>query len=564
MEEQRKKLEKLGDLEVSDAEISKLVKIFENDKTIDGLNPRYRKFPPIYRGDIAYIPLFNADMKVTMYAKSTIKEFIEHYCKFTYYAIPHHSTPGKFYASSNENVLMHHIIKGKPTPGMVGDHENGDSLDNRADNIRHISNSANIQNIAKKEGLTSKYKGVCLDQGRWAVAIQKDKDHKYLGRYDTEIEGAKVYDAYAVLYFGIDAYTNELLTYEEKLKIVKDQAVPDNLLFVPSKKIYKEISPCIKLKDDGLYHLRIRRKKLEDVPKEGEKVVMKYVKQTYDTLESAELGRYAYECENAHIDKIRQTNDAIVRNEEGHATYVTYTKPKNGPRERLFALINDEIYYHILSINWSRTSKFYLSNRRLGSMHAYIWQLYHKRPIPKGMIVDHINKNTNDNRICNLRLVDASLSAHNKTIKEGRVDKYRGIQVEGNKFRVDVEALGRPNGFRYEYFETAEQAAARVNEVNLKIYGAAASLNEIDYSVETRVTDRIAKEDITEARVQKVKTVYDLYNIIKITGIQAKMGITSKTIKRPELEKYKAQVIQILFYTNTNTTRTSGDNNNNI
>jgi len=104
-------------------------------------------------------------------------------------------------------LLMHKLITGfKQT-----DHINGNGLDNRRVNLRESTSAQNRMNMSKQRGeYTSEYKGVSWDYRRkkWRAYIQVDRKHIYLGRFDSEVDAAKVYDAAAVEYFGAFAYTN--------------------------------------------------------------------------------------------------------------------------------------------------------------------------------------------------------------------------------------------------------------------------------------------------------------------------------------------------------------------
>jgi hypothetical protein len=108
---------------------------------------------------------------------------------------------------------MHHMIIGKPDDGFVVDHINGNRLDNTRLNLRVVTESGNNQNRPKiiKENTSSKYIGVAFDKKhkKWRVRCAK----KNLGSFENEIDAAKRYDTYALLKFGKDAQTNNLVKY---------------------------------------------------------------------------------------------------------------------------------------------------------------------------------------------------------------------------------------------------------------------------------------------------------------------------------------------------------------
>ena len=104
---------------------------------------------------------------------------------------------------------MHRLIL-KAEKGQVCDHINHNGLDNRRKNLRLCTNSQNFGNQRKRPNKSSIYKGVCFYKrdSKWQVGIECNYKKYYLGRFDNEIEAAKVYDKKAAELFGEFAYTN--------------------------------------------------------------------------------------------------------------------------------------------------------------------------------------------------------------------------------------------------------------------------------------------------------------------------------------------------------------------
>jgi hypothetical protein len=98
----------------------------------------------------------------------------------------------------------------QPPKGLLVDHENGDELDNRRDNLRLATHSQNSCNRAKRKNTSSRFTGVCLlkTRNRWRVGIKNKGKRIFLGYYDDEIEAAKAYDAAARKYHGEFARLN--------------------------------------------------------------------------------------------------------------------------------------------------------------------------------------------------------------------------------------------------------------------------------------------------------------------------------------------------------------------
>jgi len=109
-----------------------------------------------------------------------------------------------------KRVYLHSEIM-KARKGLVVDHRNTNSLDNRRSNLRfatHVQNSCNKQKTKSKT--TSRFIGVSYEkqQRRWAVKIKyKGKSH-WVGGFKSEVEAAKARDKAAKKYHGEFARLN--------------------------------------------------------------------------------------------------------------------------------------------------------------------------------------------------------------------------------------------------------------------------------------------------------------------------------------------------------------------
>lgn len=93
-----------------------------------------------------------------------------------------------FYASSwitgtKQKRHMHRMVV-NPTDDMMVDHINGDTLDNRKENLRECTNQQNQFNSRRSSNNTSGYKGVTFDRGRWKAQIIIKGVHTHLGYFD--------------------------------------------------------------------------------------------------------------------------------------------------------------------------------------------------------------------------------------------------------------------------------------------------------------------------------------------------------------------------------------------
>jgi hypothetical protein len=96
---------------------------------------------------------------------------------------------------NGRNIYMHNEIM-QPQPGFIVDHRDHEGLNNTKTNLRLATKSQNCCNQKKKEGCTSKYKGVYFSKtaGKWKAAIKFQRKCIFLGYFENEIDAAKAYD----------------------------------------------------------------------------------------------------------------------------------------------------------------------------------------------------------------------------------------------------------------------------------------------------------------------------------------------------------------------------------
>lgn len=92
------------------------------------------------------------------------------------------------------------------------------------------------------------------------------------------------------------------------------------------------------------------------------------------------------------------------------------------------------------------------------------------------ILIDHINKNTLDNRRCNLRLATNSQNLANSKINKNNTSGYKGVAKSAYPNKPWRVRVGKKS---YGYYFTKEEAAKAYNYYAQLIYGEFASLNEI-------------------------------------------------------------------------------------
>ncbi len=107
-------------------------------------------------------------------------------------------------------VRMHREIMSFPK-GLLVDHRNNNTLDNRRANLRLATSSQNMVNRRRdKSKNSSQFRGVRFrkERGRWSAQITVNGKTFWLGSYDNEIDAARAYDRAAMKYHGEFAKSN--------------------------------------------------------------------------------------------------------------------------------------------------------------------------------------------------------------------------------------------------------------------------------------------------------------------------------------------------------------------
>jgi len=95
--------------------------------------------------------------------------------------------------------LMHH----KYLPNYI-DHIDGNSTNNRIENLRAATQSQNMGNSGMKSNNTSGYKGVTYrkDTGKWQASVMINRKHISLGSHLTKEDAYQAYVVGAKKHFG--------------------------------------------------------------------------------------------------------------------------------------------------------------------------------------------------------------------------------------------------------------------------------------------------------------------------------------------------------------------------
>jgi hypothetical protein len=109
-------------------------------------------------------------------------------------------------------------------------------------------------------------------------------------------------------------------------------------------------------------------------------------------------------------------------------------------------------------------------------MHNAIWE-YYNDPIPDGYTVDHINRDTLNNQLSNLRLATDSQQAQNRRLRSDNTSGYRGVgwNKGARKWRARITVDGKV--IFIGDFADKEEAARAYDAAAIEHFGEFAVLN---------------------------------------------------------------------------------------
>lgn len=110
---------------------------------------------------------------------------------------------------------MHIILTkrlNKHKKGFVVDHINNNTLDNRRDNLRTITQHQNTMKKGFSKNNTSGYRGVSFDKrtGKWSSKLRFNYKTINFGRFSTKEDAAIAYNIGAKKFFGEFAVFNKI------------------------------------------------------------------------------------------------------------------------------------------------------------------------------------------------------------------------------------------------------------------------------------------------------------------------------------------------------------------
>ena len=154
---------------------------------------------------------------------------------------------------------------------------------------------------------------------------------------------------------------------------------------------------------------------------------------------------------------------------------LVYIRTKDGS-----VAVTDGAFYDIVSkYTWDKDGNGYISAsfKDKGRVHPHKLQNYIIPNIPKGYIVDHINGNKLDNRMCNLRFATIKENNANRASKCNSSSQYKGVSFDRSrgKWISSIQINGKTK--HIGRFDDEREAAIAYDTEALSVYGEFARLN---------------------------------------------------------------------------------------
>lgn len=167
-------------------------------------------------------------------------------------------------------------------------------------------------------------------------------------------------------------------------------------------------------------------------------------------------------------------------------------------------------------------------------LHRYVFP----KRIKRGLEVDHINRNTLDNRKSNLRLVRRGQNIANCR-KRLSTHKFRGVFFCKDKkvFRWAARISFRGKTTHIGYFSSEAEAAARYNAEALRLYGPNTYLNKV--RIKTPLTLREKRELRNGSIMKEIESGTNRKTIAKKFGLSE--GAISWIIREKKKERRKRE-----------------------
>lgn len=146
------------------------------------------------------------------------------------------------------------------------------------------------------------------------------------------------------------------------------------------------------------------------------------------------------------------------------------------------ALIDASDYEKVKGIKWFKNSNGYVAKSLYVGNGKWEGLKLHRMIMdaPKGVLVDHINRNRLDNRRSNLRLATPLENTRNTSLAKNNTTGYKGVSERKGKYEAHIRIDGVLQ--HLGNYDNKEDAAKAYNVMAEKHFGEFAALNDVEHA----------------------------------------------------------------------------------
>lgn len=156
---------------------------------------------------------------------------------------------------------------------------------------------------------------------------------------------------------------------------------------------------------------------------------------------------------------------------------------------------------------WRKDTKGYVVTGQGAQKILLQWFVMGYKSAPQNMVIDHINQDKTDNRLCNLRLVNVQQNNLNRGITKANKSGYVGAFFDSSKGRYCGKITFNNHGIRLGFTDDLIEAAQMYNIASELLFGEFAGhhndVPEPTQELIARVTERCAPYLLEAKQIQK-------------------------------------------------------------
>lgn len=149
------------------------------------------------------------------------------------------------------------------------------------------------------------------------------------------------------------------------------------------------------------------------------------------------------------------------------------------------AIVDDEDYEYLMQWKWGGHERGYAQRygkrsregRKVVLMHRVIVERMRGAPIPEGLQVDHIDRDTSNNQRGNLRLATIQENARNRAGRQNTISQYKGVAWHKHKRKWIASIKDHGKSQHLGYFASEEEAGRAYDARARELFGEFALLN---------------------------------------------------------------------------------------